>query len=70
MDCTARGDNVLDPFLGSGTTVIAVERGVVPNIRIQQNRRARVRRHAMITIYGISAQHRIRNMASRGNQFV
>jgi DNA modification methylase len=26
MDCTARGDIVLDPFLGSGTTVIAGER--------------------------------------------
>jgi len=25
MDCTARGDLVLDPFLGSGTTVIAAE---------------------------------------------
>jgi DNA modification methylase len=26
LDCTARGDIVLDPFLGSGTTVIAGER--------------------------------------------
>jgi len=26
MDCTGRGDVVLDPFLGSGTTVIAAER--------------------------------------------
>ena len=26
MDCSARGDLVLDPFLGSGTTVIAAER--------------------------------------------
>jgi DNA modification methylase len=26
LDCTARGDLVLDPFLGSGTTVIAGER--------------------------------------------
>ena len=26
LDCTARGDIVLDPFLGSGTTVIAAER--------------------------------------------
>ena len=26
MDCTARGDVVLDAFLGSGTTVIAAER--------------------------------------------
>jgi DNA modification methylase len=26
MDCTARGDIVLDAFLGSGTTVVAVER--------------------------------------------
>ena len=26
MDCTARGDNVLDAFLGSGTTVVAAER--------------------------------------------
>ena len=26
MDCTSRGDLVLDPFLGSGTTVIAAER--------------------------------------------
>jgi DNA modification methylase len=26
MDCSARGDVVLDPFLGSGTTVIAAER--------------------------------------------
>jgi len=26
MDCSARGDFVLDPFLGSGTTVIAAER--------------------------------------------
>jgi len=26
LDCTARGDVVLDPFLGSGTTVIAAER--------------------------------------------
>lgn len=26
MDCTARGDIVLDPFLGSGTSVIAAER--------------------------------------------
>ena len=26
MDCTARGDIVLDCFLGSGTTVIAAER--------------------------------------------
>jgi DNA modification methylase len=26
MDCTARGELVLDPFLGSGTTVIAAER--------------------------------------------
>jgi DNA modification methylase len=25
-DCTARGDEVLDPFLGSGTTVIAAAR--------------------------------------------
>jgi DNA modification methylase len=25
-DCTARGDLVLDPFLGSGTAVIAAER--------------------------------------------
>jgi hypothetical protein len=26
LDCSARGDNVLDGFLGSGTTVIAAER--------------------------------------------
>jgi DNA modification methylase len=26
MDCSARGDIVLDPFLGSGTTVIAAQR--------------------------------------------
>ena len=26
MDCTARGDLVLDPFCGSGTTIIAAER--------------------------------------------
>jgi len=26
LDCTARGEIVLDPFLGSGTTVIAAER--------------------------------------------
>jgi DNA modification methylase len=26
MDCSARGDLVLDPFLGSGTAVIAAER--------------------------------------------
>lgn len=26
LDCTARGDIVLDPFLGSGTTLIAAER--------------------------------------------
>jgi DNA modification methylase len=26
MDCTARGDIVLDPFLGSGTTLVAAER--------------------------------------------
>lgn len=26
QDCTARGDVILDPFLGSGTTVIAAER--------------------------------------------
>jgi len=26
MDCTARGELVLDGFLGSGTTVIAAER--------------------------------------------
>ena len=26
LDCSARGDAVLDPFLGSGTTVIAAER--------------------------------------------
>ena len=26
LDCTAQGDIVLDPFLGSGTTVIAAER--------------------------------------------
>ena len=26
LDCTARGDIVLDGFLGSGTTVIAAER--------------------------------------------
>jgi DNA modification methylase len=26
MDCSARGDIVLDPFVGSGTTVIAAER--------------------------------------------
>jgi DNA modification methylase len=26
LDCTSRGDVVLDPFLGSGTTVIAAER--------------------------------------------
>jgi DNA modification methylase len=26
LDCTARGDVVLDPFVGSGTTVIAAER--------------------------------------------
>lgn len=26
MDCTSRGDIVLDPFLGSGTTLIAAER--------------------------------------------
>jgi len=26
MDCTARGDLVLDAFLGSGTTVLAAER--------------------------------------------
>ena len=26
LDCSARGDVVLDPFLGSGTTVIAAER--------------------------------------------
>jgi DNA modification methylase len=26
MDCTARGDIVLDPFLGSGTTIVAAER--------------------------------------------
>jgi DNA modification methylase len=33
MDCSARGDIVLDPFLGSGTTVIAAETGNgVPHI--------------------------------------
>ena len=26
LDCSARGDVVLDPFLGSGTTVVAAER--------------------------------------------
>jgi DNA modification methylase len=26
LDCSARGEIVLDPFLGSGTTVIAAER--------------------------------------------
>jgi len=26
LDCTARNDIVLDPFLGSGTTIVAVER--------------------------------------------
>ncbi len=26
LDCTARGDVVLDPFLGSGTTLLAAER--------------------------------------------
>jgi DNA methylase len=26
LDCSARGDIVLDPFLGSGTTIIAAER--------------------------------------------
>jgi len=26
MDCSCRGDVVLDPFLGSGTTVVAAER--------------------------------------------
>ena len=26
LDCSSRGDIVLDPFLGSGTTVIAAER--------------------------------------------
>ena len=26
LDCSARGDIVLDPFLGSGTAVIAAER--------------------------------------------
>ncbi len=26
LDCTARGDLVLDPFVGSGSTVIAAER--------------------------------------------
>ena len=26
LDCTARGDIVLDPFLGSGSTLIAAER--------------------------------------------
>jgi DNA modification methylase len=26
LDCSARGDVVLDPFLGSGTTLIAAER--------------------------------------------
>ena len=26
LDCTARGDIVLDGFLGSGTTIIAAER--------------------------------------------
>src|SRR5207302_11446078 len=26
LDCSARGDVVLDPFLGSGTTIIAAER--------------------------------------------
>jgi DNA modification methylase len=26
LDCSARGDVILDPFLGSGTTLIAAER--------------------------------------------
>ena len=26
LDCSARGDSILDAFLGSGTTVIAAER--------------------------------------------
>jgi DNA modification methylase len=26
LDCSARGDIVLDPFLGSGTTLLAAER--------------------------------------------
>jgi len=26
LDCSSRGDLVLDPFLGSGTTLIAAER--------------------------------------------
>ena len=26
LDCTSRGDHVLDPFLGSGTTLLAAER--------------------------------------------
>jgi DNA modification methylase len=25
-DCTRRGDSVLDPFIGSGTTILAAER--------------------------------------------
>lgn len=25
-DCTRRGDSVLDPFMGSGTTILAAER--------------------------------------------
>jgi len=35
LDCTARGDIVLDAFLGSGTTLIAAERTGRKNYAIE-----------------------------------
>ena len=42
MDCSSRGDIVLDPFLGSGTTVVAAS---APAVSAMASSGSQVRRH-------------------------
>jgi len=46
LDASARGDIVLDPFLGSGTTVIAAERTGRPLLRAGARSRLSRYRHS------------------------
>ena len=53
MDCTARGDTVLDPFLGSGTTVLGGGAHRPPLLRTRdRSDLCRLNRSALAVIYG------------------
>ncbi len=66
MDCSAKGDIVLDPFLGSGTTVIAAERTsrICHGIEIDPTSVDTIIRRWQ-TFTGLSAKHAISGRSFR-----